>query len=378
VYGTGNISSELSSTSLQLKVYDPAENLFFSVTKDNLSVFSQSEDSIIYKYNYALPTSVSTGMYLATLTVTQGNRNKMKLKTFRISSGGPYDLVIESISPEVPQGQYLNFTIRVENKGEVSQDVTLDYWVSDEQGTVYNSVSGEAVYVAANSNRSFNRNLFIGSSQNLGTYYLNVRMTYSQIQPYIETNRTFEVVEAVEENITQNQTQIIPSGGGGIPSVAAAEQPVYDIEIVGLYPDKLLIERGGTRYLIIKVENVGNQDLTDLTAFIDNIPTSWAFPAELEQLSKGKTSTFLIKINVPEKETPKEIETYVKVVSDKVSAKKKFSIQTFMSKGELIKTLIEKTKESLKELEIKASQVGQEYKITKAVENMEQANDLIQ
>ena len=379
VYGTGNISSELSNTSIELMVYDPAENLFFSVTKANLSVFSQSEDSVIYKYNYALPTTVATGLYLATLTLTQGDRNTMKLKSFRVSSGGPYDLVIDSISSEVPQGQYLNFTIRVENKGEVSQDVTLDYWISDAQGTIYNSVNGEAVYVAANSNRSFDRELFVGSSQSLGTYYLNVRMTYSQLQPYIETNRTFQVIKAVEKNVTTNVTQVItPSGGGGIQNVAAVEEPVYSIEITKLYPDKMLIERGGVRYLIVKVKNTGNQDLSDLTAYIDGIPSSWAVPAELSQLSKGKTSTFLIKLNVPQNEKPREIKTFVKVVSDKVSAKKEFSIQVFQSKEELIKAVIDNTKNSLKELELKAAQIGQEYNITKVVENMEQANDLIQ
>jgi len=67
--------------------------------------------------------------------------------------------------------------------------------------------------VASDSNRSFSRSLFIGSSQALGTYYLNVKMTYSSIQPCIETNRTFSVIEPSEQVET-------PSSGGrdGIPN----------------------------------------------------------------------------------------------------------------------------------------------------------------
>ncbi len=373
LYGNGNITSEVDNTSLNLKVYDPAENLFFSVSKDNLTVFDQTSDSILYKYAYALPTPVTTGLYLAKITKTQGDRNEIDLTSFRVSSGGPYDVVIESITSEAPQGDNMNFSIRIENKGDVSQDVSLDYWVSDASGTVYDSVSGEAVYVASDSNRSFSRSLFIGSSQALGTYYLNVKMTYSSIQPCIETNRTFSVIEPSE------QVETPSSGGrGGIPSAGAVEEPNYELQITKLYPENIMVERGGVRYLTVEVKNTGNQDLHDLTAFIDNVPGSWFKSASLNSLKEKETSTFLIKLDIPKDEVPSEVKGVVKVLSERTTAEKELSLQIFESKEELIQAIINKNKKTLEELELLATQKSKELDVSVALQSLEQANDLIQ
>ena len=132
-------------------------------------------------------------MYLAVFDARLGSSQTLKAKAFRVASGGPYDLRVNLAKGEANQGGALGFTLVVENKGEVSQDVFLEYSVVSSTNQTYYTAS-EAVFTSAISNQSFTRSALIFSNQPLGSYILNVRMRYDNVQPAVVSNASFIVL----------------------------------------------------------------------------------------------------------------------------------------------------------------------------------------
>lgn len=375
LYGGSGILGEYNMT---LTVYDTVENVLFTANKDDMDVINQTNSSVLYVFEYPLPSDIPTGVYLAVLDVQQGMKHRMKMKSFRISSGGPYDLIISYIESEVEQGSYLDFDITIQNMGDVSQDVYLDYWIADEQNNIYDSVSGEAVFVAANDTRTISRQLFIYSTQNVGVYYLNVKMRYSVLQPDIQVNRSFVVVE---KNVTENVTlQPIGVGGPSITAKVIEEKPteVYRISIANIYPEKLEVERGGIRYVTIEVKNKGNMNIEDVFVDIDGIPSTWFKRiGRISSISAGESAFQIIKFKIPD---DAEIKTYnikIKVSTLRAEDGREYKIIVYKTKEDLVKAMLEGTRELLKEIETRTAQASLERNVTEVLRLIEEVNYLL-
>jgi len=82
---------------LKLTVYDPADKVYLEANQTQFTLINQTQTSLLYKYQYAIPSNTPTGFYLAMIEVAQEGLKVEWIKSFRISRGGPYDLIIDEI-----------------------------------------------------------------------------------------------------------------------------------------------------------------------------------------------------------------------------------------------------------------------------------------
>jgi len=360
---------------LTLRVYDPAQDLYLQADKSDFEIVNQTDTSILYMYDYAMPPTTANGYYLADLSILQGTREVKHIKSFRVSSGGPYDVVISNYESEVPKGDTQDFEIYIENMGDVGQDVTLDYWISDGSQT-YASVTGEAVYVGPATNKTFHRSLPIYSDQSLGDYYLNVKMTYSNLQSSIQTNKSFRVIESTTTTTIPGGG---PGGGGGAGAAPPKEEISKELSIINVLPSELMIERGGTRYIILEVKNTGGSDLHDISCFFENIPISWFESIkDISSLSPGSVGYLITKFEIPENVSRGSYMSSLRVIAREAESRQPYNIDVFESKEELLKARIAKSRDLIKKLESQAGEIGEEGgDVSNALRLLEKATNMV-
>ena len=360
---------------IKLTVYDPAENVYLEANKTQFTLINQTQTSLLYRYQYAMPSNTPTGFYLAMVEVAQEGLKVKRIKSFRISRGGPYDLVIDKIEGEVPRGDKLDFKLLIQNMGDVSQDVFLDYWISKDD-EIYASVHGEAIFVESGSNRTIDRSLPIYSNQPPGKYFLNVKLTYSNIQPSICTNKTFLVISALPS--PPPSAPSVSSKPIVVSPVIAAPQPIFKLDLIKIIPKELLVEIGGIRYVIIEIKNSGNQDLHKISAKIDKIKDWFKIVKEIELLEPGATTYLIGKFEIPEDAEMKTYSINFGVFSEETKKERNYNITIVESKKELLEIKINKIKEDLRGLESKAAGLGaQGFDIEKSVELLERSYELV-
>jgi hypothetical protein len=349
---------------MNLTVYDAANNVYFSVNMGSMT----REREGYYIYQFAMPVNTSTGMFLADLNVFRGELETQSLKAFRVSSGGPYDVYLNLLEHEVPVGDYLDFEIVVINMGEVSQDVDIDYWVSQGNNSWY--YASEAIFVAGLTNKTLQRNAFIFSNQSLGVYTLNVRVRYSNVQPSIEKNETFSVIEYIPTTTT-------PSGGGAggpgappTPEIPVTPEKVSKLEITS-YPQEIAIESGWVKYPTVEVKNTGDTDLHSIQLMVTGIPQDWVSfqPDLVNVLLPDEVATFNLRIDIPEGTESNNYNVQLTATSEEVETSKIFKVLIFASRAELIEYEIKKVEDDLNNLKNKTEIAREENKdVTRVLE----------
>ena len=343
---------------LNLTVYDPADNKYFGVTIDELT----RRDVGFYTYDFAMPLNTSTGAYRAVVDSKKGSYVTRDIHPFRVAAGGPYDVRINLIDTEVPIGDFLDFEIIIENKGENSQDVDVEYWVSDSSGNVwyYNS---EALYTPAFSNQTFQRKAFIFTNQPTGMYWLNVKVTYDLVQLPIRKNVTFLVIQALP-------TPPIPPGPAApaapppeVPAAAPVEKEVSKISIVE-YPVEIGIESGWARYPTVKVKNMGNTVLHNIRLLIIGLSKNWLLiePEVIESLKPNEVAIFSLRIIVPAGERTKEYPFKIIALSNETSDEKTGVLFVFSTREELLRYELEKVKREYQDVLNKTDKAEKEGK----------------
>ena len=351
-------------TTMNLTVYDPANNLYFSA---NLSQM-RKQSTGYYIYQYAMPSTTPSGMFLAVLNVTQENFQTMKLKAFRVAHGGPYDVRITLLENEVQQGSYLDFVLTIENKGEVSQDVFVEYWVSSPQNTTYYSAS-EAVYTPSVSNQSFTRSAYIYSTQPLGTYFLNVRVTYDTVQPPILANASFLVVARVTPTTLPpppGPTIYVPVGAFPVPT--PTEKIAAGI-LISKYNSNITLAKGFTSFETVTVNNTGQVDLENISLVLVGIPLAWfnITPEYYKILPKEQSVVFLITFEVPKNARVGSYDGTLIASSGVASDQKRVTITIVESVEELLRAEIKKLKDDLFSLEVDTKVAEKEGKDVSAI-----------
>jgi len=329
---------------MNLTVYDPAGNIYFTISKSSMT----NENAGYYSYSHSMPVITSTGMYLARLNVSNGNFQTQKLKAFRVASGGPYDVRLNLAKLEVYQGDYLDFEVIIENKGEVSQDVTLEYWVSANNETWYSG--SEAVYTPSISNQSFMRNIYIFSTQPLGNYFLNLKVTYDNVQPPIIANTSFTVISRPVVNISTTTTTIASSVGGGeiqLPTSsmeewAEAPKKKSSISIIN-YRELVELAQGWNTSFTVTVKNTGETTLENLTLTLFGVLQDWyqVRPESLIELEPDNTSVFLVEFNIPKDTNLGEYDILLSVSSNTVFDKKTMKLKIYSSIDSLLRKQID-------------------------------------
>ncbi|MFH1228912.1 MAG: NEW3 domain-containing protein [Candidatus Aenigmatarchaeota archaeon] len=341
-------------TAMNLTMYDPDNAVFFSVGLSQMTKASTG----YYTYQRTLSQVTPSGMYLAVLNVSQNEFSTMKLKAFRVAHGGPYDVWLNLFENEVPQGDYLDFAVNIENKGEVTQDVIMDYWVSSQNITYYSN-TGQAVLTPALSNQSFTRSAFIDSTQSMGTYTLNVRVSYDSLQQPIVNSVTFSVTAKttpIPPNVTPpapQTTYVYPSPSGGVIAATPNEKISASL-IITSYNSNISLSRNFTKIESVTVKNNGVTDLTNVSIYIIGLPLTWfkIVPERYNSLRQDNSSIFLIEFNIPQNAKPDDYKANLIATSGVVSDQKEMSIKVYQSMEELVISDLRKLRDSLQELYI--------------------------
>ncbi len=334
-------------------VRDPANNVYLSTYYPNsppsANITRVSEGH--YLLQYAMGANTSTGAYLADLKVYSGSLQSEKLRMFRVASGGPYDVRIKLLQSEVARGNMLPVEFVAENKGEVGQDIIMDYWVTDGAGTTWYSQMGEQGYTPVLQNTTFPKSIPIYNNQPLGMSFLTLVVKYDATQAPIRVNTSFMVV--VASNITPPSPPSGPGGGGapssGAPVIisnitnATAPALVPRLEFT-TYRQELNVERGTEKYTTFTLKNTGEKILHNLTLDFSGIPFDWYSiePSKVNNLKVGESTSFMVKFTPPSNTESREYPGKVRADSDEVSITQEFKLRVFSSKEELIQYEIDR------------------------------------
>lgn len=320
--------SPTDAATLNLTVLDPANNLYFATTLSNLTRASAG----LYNFSYSMPVSTGTGMYLALVNASTASADTKAVKAFRVATGGPYDVRVQLLETDVPQSDYLDFDLTLINMGEVSQDVQLEYWVTDPLGTTW-YYSSEAIFTPANQNTTISRNAFIFSNQPLGVSRINVKVTYDSVQAPILANTTFNVVSPT--NIVAPPPPVInlpgPSGGGGtVTPLPEVIPPTASAKLIDV-PGDLSAVRGLRVVRSITVQNTGTDDLKTLRLLLTGIPSPWytITPATVSDLAAGNSSVFVLELSIPKTADPIAYPLTLTLLSDKATATASIQLRVF-------------------------------------------------
>ena len=351
--------------SILLNVYDSADNLYFSLS--NPTTLNTTSNSILYKFNYSLPST--DGYYLAELIVEEGGREVRRLKAFRVSFGGPYDVDITEIEDEVPQGDDLDFTVLLENYGDIDQDVFLSYWIQNTTNHTFSYVLNRPTYVPARGNRSLNLSLGIGSNQSVGDYELHVQLNYSPIYPVLTVVRSFEVVAAEEEEEEEEEPEIIE------PVVAA----VIEMAITNIFPEEMILNRGSVGYVTIEVKNTGSVKLTDLTVFFEDIERDWfEIVREVDSLSPGGSGYLIVKFDIPSDASARTYVAKMRIISKEVEVSEFYKVIVYRTQEEALRAKIAALRETVTELEDQTGAMAAKgADVTKILSLLRKARELL-
>ncbi|MEK6953465.1 MAG: NEW3 domain-containing protein, partial [Candidatus Micrarchaeota archaeon] len=341
----------IDPTSMNLTVIDPAGNTYFTTALSSMT----KQSTGYYIYNFAMGANTSTGNYYAQLFASKDLATTVKLKPFRVSQGGPYDIRLELLESTVYPGDYLDFNAVMENKGEVTQDVTLEYWVTDSTQTWY--YGSEAILTPAFQNTSVVRSAYIFTSQPAGTYILHGRVTYDLIKPPIDVSYTFEVAKRPSSTATPTTggagaaATSIPGRPGVVTTQTPTPPPFQDysgMQIIS-YPEEVAIQAGETKYPKIQIKNTGLTPLHNVTVTLAGIPLSWleVLPSRVNALAPGDTAAFVLKISVPETERTSIKSVRALALSSERKEEVRFDVAIFESKLALIEHQVLKLKERL-------------------------------
>lgn len=361
----------LDADALNLSVYDPAGNFYFAV--NGTAITRKSEGFYVYKYS--MPVSTSVGYYVAYLNITRANYSTQKVKPFRVSAGGPYDVRLDLLDNEVQQGAYLDFNTTLINMGPLDQDVFLEYWTEDGAGKMW-YYSSEAVFVGAGRNVSVLRSAFVYTAQAPGAYTLKAKLNYSAIQPVIEVNSSFRVVSrpaAVPPSRPQSSAsgaQAAPASPGSAPTPSPTPQPLqWTMEIIDA-PQEVTAQSGETKYLNIKVKNTGGNALHNLTISLFGILSGWidAKPSRINSLAAGETGQFVIRLSVPQNAKEQQIPGRIVALADEKKEEREFSLRVFESKLALVEYELDKAERSYRQLVTDAKSLRDANKDTGEVE----------
>lgn len=351
----------VNADSMNLTVQDPAGATYKAANMSDMT----NPSTGYYVYQFSMPSGTANGMYLAILEAHQSTFETLKLKAFRVTQGGPYDFRFFLAENEVPPGSDLDFSVNIENKGEVSQDVFVEYWITQlgENNTI--SLFSEAVLTPGLSNQTFARNIFVPTATQQGSYLLNGRMTYSTVEPAIVINKSFTVVSGIAA-----EDSGAASSSSGQTITQPPEPKIPTGIIISRYNGNVSLARGFTKIESVVVTNPGSVAANNVSLFLLGITPGWfeISPAVYKTIEPGNSTIFLITYDLPKGAAVGEYPGSLMATSGVISDQKRITVNVLSSIYELLKADIRQLRDDLQGLQVD-SKVGQiQGKDTSAVD----------
>jgi len=355
---------------MNLSLYKPDGHLCFSDTMANMD--KEATGYYTYQRSFICTDLITpTGMYLAVLNATQTSFETLKLKAFRVAQGGPYDIRLNLLENEVEQGDVLDYVIVIENKGEVTQDVFVEYWISPIGQNRTDAYWSEWVLTPALTDQSFTRTLEIPLGQPIGNHLMWARVSYDATQPSLVVNSSFTVLTRVSPPTTRPPSYppypYYPTGA--VPAPRPTEEIQAGIMITK-YKRNISLARDVTIIESVVVNNTGQIDLNNVSLFIIGVPTTWfnITPQVYKTLPEGESTVFVITFRAPKNAEATTFDASLLATSGVVSDEKVVKITVFKSLEELLREELRRLKIELQELEVDTKVAKIEDKDTSNVE----------
>jgi hypothetical protein len=330
--GVANIDADSALVSL----FDPVGNPI--LTNQPMTYMSTGR----YMRWYNTSSSSNQGNWRWVVAISK-DANTITKDIYTRLAGGPFDVRnINILDNTIPA---LEISVLVENTGEVSQDVYLE-WNLTRTDTGESLDSGlDTFKVEGNSQRTHT------VTPNT-TYLGQVKITFLAYYSGTERAGAYDVFDTAEEPTPS------PPGPEPTPGPEAPEAPVGpvgpppkpEIEIVD-YPQEITTEVGWAQYPSVTVNNTGTTVLHDVRVRIDGIPSTWytVEPLMIPLLNPGVGKTFVINLLVPEGTEAKQYFGTINATANETYDEKLTSIILFGSREELVKYQLEKLKEEFEE-----------------------------
>ncbi len=329
--GIANVDADSASVSL----FDPLGNPI--LTDQPMT----HESTGRYSRWYNTSVSSNQGNWRWEVTITK-DANVITKDIYTRLVGGPFDVRdINVIDNTVPG---LSISVVVENTGEVSQDVFLEWNLTRTDNGVSLDSGLDTFMVDGNSERTWT----IGPST---SYVGEVRITFLAYYAGTERAGAYEVF---------NTTTAPPGPGPGPepgpegpegpvgPPVGPPPQPSLEITA---YPEEISTEVGWTQYPSVTINNTGTTVLHNIRVSIDGVPSTWytVEPAMLPLLNPGISKTFVLNLLVPEGTEAKQYYGTFNATANETYDEKLTSIIVFGSREELVRYQLKKLKEEFQD-----------------------------
>jgi len=215
-------------------------------------------------------------------------------------TGGPADVSV-SVPSSVSVGGTIVGNITITNMNpDIGQDFTVDYFITSlDEATNYSS-GQKTIYVGASSTNSTLGSLSVPGQA--GTY--DYKAVVSWIGDSASASATFTATEAAPT--------IAPTGPtGGAMRLGKGEIKISE------YPE-ITIEQGSVEFYSITVENNGTASVHNVELTLEGISREWysLIPERVDDLLKGKSQVFILKITTPLDAEPKFYPVDIKASCD--------------------------------------------------------------
>jgi len=300
----------------------------------NFSNVTNSSVGPYYTLTYVMPANTASGDYWARLDAAKGVYSTTEWESFKVTRGGPYDVEVTPIEDEVYREDYFDFEIFLINMGDVGQDVDVEYWVtSADNDTWY--YKNFTVFTPAAGNITLTRSAYIYSSQPYGQHVIHVKVTYDTILPSITTSATFQVVQ---KPVTPTPPEPpAPPGPGPGPAPTPTVPPSAELLITD-YPSDIGVVRGWEDIRYVKVKNVGETLIDNVTLVLTGVPSPWyeVKPAISGELEPGNETVFVLVFSIPVNAMTGEYIASIVASAGRAADEKEFKLSVFKSQHELV------------------------------------------
>ena len=126
-------------TNRRIELFDPSGSLLINTTA------MTTDEAGYWKYAYYISAGASTGQYLIKFYGTDGTESRVAKYTPRVHVGGVFDNIVQ-VTDSCSGKVFADITII--NFGDISQDVTVRYWMA-EDSTDITGISQQTFYVPA-------------------------------------------------------------------------------------------------------------------------------------------------------------------------------------------------------------------------------------
>ncbi len=118
------------------------------------------------------------------------------------SSGGgasslQFDIKILEIDFPLILGESFDFTYFVKSVGNLNQDVTIDFWIEQDDEIV--TSGSDAIFLKSNEEKTETANLFLPTDLESGVYQFNIKVSFGNVKA--EAHRTVEL--NIEEGVAE-------------------------------------------------------------------------------------------------------------------------------------------------------------------------------